>query len=78
MSKKETILDLYFNKHLKQKEIAKRLGPKTGEKSPSFGRIRLRNIKTHKTINVKPTDVQKYLDTNNWIIGGHITSNETK
>ena len=62
----------------KQKEIAKRLGPRNGEKSPSFGRIRLRNIETNKTINVKPTDVQKYLDTNNWIIGGQIISNETK
>lgn len=26
MSKKETILDLYFNKHLKQKEIANQVG----------------------------------------------------
>lgn len=62
----------------KQKEIAKRLGPKRGENSPSFGRICLRNIKTNKTIIVKPADVQKYLDTNNWLIGGQIMSEETK
>ena len=62
----------------KQKEIAKRLGPKTGKNSPLFGRIRLRNIETNKTINVNPDDVQKYLNTNKWIIGGHITSEETK
>lgn len=62
----------------KQKEIAKRLGPRNGEKSPSFGRIRLRNIETNKTINVRPNDVQKYLDTTKWIIGGLKTSEETK
>ena len=62
----------------KQKEIAKRLGPRNGEKSPSFGRIRLRNIETNKIINVKPIDVQKYLDTNKWVVGGLKTSKETK
>lgn len=62
----------------KQKEISKRLGPRNGEKSPLFGRIRLRNIETNKIINVKPIDVQKYLDTTKWVIGGLKTSEETK